>query len=623
MATHSLFSESKPQLLQELIPGRNKHLDFTDLKVNSGVRAWWQCSNNPEHQWEAPIRNRAVAGYGCPYCSGRKTHPKESFATLHPEIAAELHPSLNVGLDPMAIAPFSNKRVWWQCHSKFKHVWQASISSRVRNKSRCKACLHIKNPLSVAAPTLAAEWHPTKNGSLTPDQVSTGTKQSVWWLCSANPTHEWKASVTGRVGAKTGCPECLRAMPQRKYPPLSEFSPELALQFIAARNPGLSVDRLSPASHEKVWWQCPVVPEHQWPAIVRNRALQNRGCPYCKSRWTSQEMSLADQFPDIAREWHPSKNAGLNPSDVTPGSSKRVWWRCARDPEHEWDSVVHSRTKLRSPNRCPYCSGFKLSPDNCLAKCHPEIAAEWHPTKNGDLTAEQVKRASGKKVWWRCSIDEAHEWEAVVKNRTVLKTGCPGCSAEGSSRRLQEYLLDSAVSNKSCYEVFSENLANLRSLAKAKISGPARTGHLYRRMIFAATVTALETYLCDTFRKRISAEERLRTKYVLNSPDLKERKFSIEDVLSWSGRIETKIDEHLSEIVWHNLGKAGQMYKSLLGVRFPTDSEDVYRAVAWRHDIVHRNGRTKDGEVKVVRETDLYKCFDSIEAFVEQVEAQL
>lgn len=104
MAKHRLLSEVKPQLLNELISGRNTHLDLENLRVNSGIRAWWQCVNNSEHQWEAPIRNRAVAGYGCPFCSGLKTHPNESFAALHPAIAAEFHPSLNPDLNPWATA---------------------------------------------------------------------------------------------------------------------------------------------------------------------------------------------------------------------------------------------------------------------------------------------------------------------------------------------------------------------------------------------------------------------------------------------------------------------------------------------------------------------------------------
>lgn len=34
-----------------------------------------------------------------------------------------------------------------------------------------------------------------------------------------------------------------------------------------------------------------------------------------------------------------------------------------------------------------------------LATVNPKLAAEWHPTKNGDLSPDQVTAGSGKKVW--------------------------------------------------------------------------------------------------------------------------------------------------------------------------------------------------------------------------------
>ena len=37
-----------------------------------------------------------------------------------------------------------------------------------------------------------------------------------------------------------------------------------------------------------------------------------------------------------------------------------------------------------------------------LSVTHPEIATQWHPTENGDLTPSDVKAGSGKKVWWKC-----------------------------------------------------------------------------------------------------------------------------------------------------------------------------------------------------------------------------
>tara|TARA_B100001971_G_scaffold59222_1_gene54265 strand:+ start:906 stop:1187 length:282 start_codon:yes stop_codon:yes gene_type:complete len=62
-----------------------------------------------------------------------------------------------------------------------------------------------------------------------------------------------------------------------------------------------------------------------------------------------------------------------------------------------------------------------------LADRNPELAKEWHPTRNGDLTPDQVTPGSSRKVWWRCSL--GHEWEARVGDRT-RGSGCPDCARE-------------------------------------------------------------------------------------------------------------------------------------------------------------------------------------------------
>src|SRR5207245_1444040 len=60
----------------------------------------------------------------------------------------------------------------------------------------------------------------------------------------------------------------------------------------------------------------------------------------------------------------------------------------------------------------------------------PEVAAEWHPSKNGDLTPDQVVAGSHQKVWWKCRISPGHEWQATLKNRTneTTQRGCPYCN---------------------------------------------------------------------------------------------------------------------------------------------------------------------------------------------------
>ena len=125
--------------------------------------------------------------------------------------------------------------------------------------------------------------------------------------------------------------------------------------------------------------------------------------------------------PEVAEEWNYDKNGDLQPSDVLPGSHKKVWWKCQEG--HEWEAIIRDRVEGKP---CPYCSNYKvLSGFNDLATVNPEVAAEWNYEKNGTLTPDQVKYSANIKVWWKCP--NGHEWEAYVFNRSKGH-GCPYCS---------------------------------------------------------------------------------------------------------------------------------------------------------------------------------------------------
>src|SRR5947209_2880527 len=118
--------------------------------------------------------------------------------------------------------------------------------------------------------------------------------------------------------------------------------------------------------------------------------------------------SLAYKYPELAAEWHPTKNGLLTPADVLPLSGKKVWWQCLKDPDHEWESLIQNRSRGRG---CPYCSNMRPNSINNLLDKHPNLAAEWHPTKNGILIPLDVAAGSTKKVWWKCSKVMDHEWQ--------------------------------------------------------------------------------------------------------------------------------------------------------------------------------------------------------------------
>lgn len=85
-------------------------------------------------------------------------------------------------------------------------------------------------------------------------------------------------------------------------------------------------------------------------------------------------------YPKLVAEWHPTRNVDLFPYDVRYGSERKVWWKCANGPDHEWLMEVNQRTT--HGRQCPFCTGRRASVTNSLRTVAPKLARQWHPTKN-------------------------------------------------------------------------------------------------------------------------------------------------------------------------------------------------------------------------------------------------
>jgi hypothetical protein len=56
----------------------------------------------------------------------------------------------------------------------------------------------------------------------------------------------------------------------------------------------------------------------------------------------------------VAKQWHPTKNGNLKPSEVHLGKNGKAWWKCPAGEDHEWETTVASRTRLG--RGCPFCT---------------------------------------------------------------------------------------------------------------------------------------------------------------------------------------------------------------------------------------------------------------------------
>ena len=357
---------------------------------------------------------------------------KKSLAETHPEVAKQWHPTLNGDLIPTSVTRGSKKKVWWKCPAGDDHEWISSINNR-SNGAGCPICRGLKvvnsNCLETLYPFLAKEWHPTKNGELTPSDVTAGSNRKVWWKCDKGDDHEWFAQIISRSKGR-GCPMCSGNVTVRSNS-LGSTHPELLKEWHPTLNGDLSPFGVSPGSNKKVWWMCEVADDHIYDMDITSKATKNQGCPMCSGKRIVKSNCLASTHPEISKEWHPKLNGDLTPYDVVSGSHRKVWWICDVEKDHIWTATIKNRSKLNQG--CGVCSGKVVVPSNSLKKNYPNISSQWHPSKNKPFSPDKIYKGTNKSFWWKCDVADDHIWKSRVADR-IDGHDCPMCSGNVTVR---------------------------------------------------------------------------------------------------------------------------------------------------------------------------------------------
>lgn len=319
---------------------------------------------------------------------------KSSVAEAFPHLVSEV-----MDLDLRTVTRGSTKIALWRCSRA--HTWRATVNKRVAGRG-CPYCSGNKtlagfNDLATKFPEIAAEadgWNP----SLVPPK----SDKSLKWRCKLG--HSWQAAPKDRTRGD-GCPYCSGRRVLRGFNDLKTTHPKLSREAV-----GWNAITVTAGSHFKAKWKCKS--GHSWAAPVKDRALRDRGCPFCsRVSLAVGEHDLYTVNPTVAREAD-----GWDPRLVSANSNKKMSWRCSRG--HTWTASVNNRSSGRG---CPYCGNKKLLRGfNDIATTHPKVASEahrWNPTT--------VIAGSNVQQTWRCS--KGHLWKASSNTRTQGHS-CPYCS---------------------------------------------------------------------------------------------------------------------------------------------------------------------------------------------------
>ena len=467
------------ELLKQWDYKKNININVDEIKLNSRQKAWWICEKG--HSYYSRIESK-YRGSQCPYCTNHKVLKGFNDAgTECPKILEEWDYKKNA-ISPSEVTVGSGKSVHFICPKGHQYI------RLVRDFCKgygCPICSHRIitpgiNDFASYDKRLISEWDYKKNTKIDPSKISPYYTKKVWWVGECG--HEWQSSVYSRTKMGTNCPICA----EERHASVSEKTVLYYLKKSNAYkeifenykddNVKLELDIYIPEirtaiEYDGERWHRDIKKDLKKDIMcndnnIRIIRLRENGCPNYKSNsykiilnnnkisgiedavsklldylliknvdinidrdnaeilsminFMVKENSILKLYPELAKEWHPTKNGNLKPEHTKPSSNKLVWWICPKGHEYQLD--VYHRTERG--NGCPYCSSHRvLHGFNDLETINPSLAAQWNYSKN-IIKPSEVTNASSKKVWWICS--KGHEWEASISKRASGR-GCPYC----------------------------------------------------------------------------------------------------------------------------------------------------------------------------------------------------
>ncbi|MEW8522509.1 MAG: HEPN domain-containing protein [Candidatus Thiodiazotropha endolucinida] len=224
-----------------------------------------------------------------------------------------------------------------------------------------------------------------------------------------------------------------------------------------------------------------------------------------------------------------------------------------------------------------------------------EKADEWARER---LDTDDINEDSEE---YKSLIDDYFNLQEFLREQAEFEEELQWLKANGSS-----------IIHKS----FLGELADLKKLAQ--VTNSIQKNTIYR-MIFAHAVTLLEAFLGDTIKSLVSEQPKF-FKNSMKIDELRKAKYSLEYLADNDIDAKGLAIKELSNILYHNIPKAKRIFELTLDKRIEIDISELDRITKVRHDIVHRNGKTKDGQSINLNQSDLLEMITLIENFSNELQ---
>jgi len=185
-----------------------------------------------------------------------------------------------------------------------------------------------------------------------------------------------------------------------------------------------------------------------------------------------------------------------------------------------------------------------------------------------------------------------------------------------------DYEFDAIIANKNFLEKYSEEMLNLDLLAALHIPEDENLQAVLLRQIFIGIIGTLEAFLSDVFINLTIDNDEYFRNFIESHPSFKSTKIELSEIFNQSEKLKETAKKVMIDTIYHKLESVYRMYSETFKIEFPNISE-MSKYIAMRHDLVHRNGRTKEGEIVTINREVINNLSNEVEVLVYELAGKL
>lgn len=406
-------------LAEEFDRIKNGEVKADQLSPRTPRKVWWKCKKG--HSYKASVAKRVTRNDGCPYCSGQRLTYEFSLEAKFPDIAMEWDYEKNFKKTPSDVHAGSNAKFWWLCNKHESYL--ATPNSRTGGGTGCPKCTHhsSRGELRILSElqTLFSDVRSRhKIDGIELDvyvpELCLGIEfDGAYWHENKTKKDLKKNSLMRERGI-----EVLRV----REAPLKKLNPH---DVIVGKEIAKEDVNHILVSITKIFANLGLAFDNYINREIFSNDGQYRSYIDAFPEPIMQN-SLLGELPGLAKLWDHDRNAPLLPHQFSRGSNDEVFWVCEKG--HSFKRKISSavRSYKKNPKFCQICQEKVFHPSLSLSTKRPQLAMEWHPSLNGDLSPQDINYNSYYNVFWKCP--SGHKYDMPIRKRTVEGRNCPFCS---------------------------------------------------------------------------------------------------------------------------------------------------------------------------------------------------